>query len=1777
MAQTNAITPSSYTPGNANNSVAAVHDGGGTVDLTGTAAFSGSSGAAGGLYTYAQLWALGYITGGADPATLTSGTITLGAKGTGISVFDPVTNSNIAIATYNSAAFSVTTLANTAAVNIYQPTPAGGGQFFNSTIAIVDGSGTMNVDLSTGTIQTGNVKQVTYFQTTNGTLNWDSRNTVNWWARPPVTTPAQVIPPAELAPGVRVWPGTFTVDTSDGPVSRTVNNLADFQAYNTWLQTQLGDGKLGAGAAAQTNYDRAISRGYGTTEVVTYTTHIPTPDIPADDPLFAPYGTRAIFGVAGANAVTNISAGAFVGNTGQTNDGWVAQVSNGGRFNNNGEIYSYGYVRGVYVESGGQVVNNGIWREAEAYGSEVHGVGSKFINNGLVATGTGNGWMLVDSGGEIRNTAGATINQVYGVRGSGPGGAMILLTGGGSQFINEAGGTVNLGRDWDGVTDTVIGGGVIGIGLGGNSTVLNQGAINLGDGLQNSVGIYVQGGTPTLLNTGTITVNGHYPAAAGTAPLANYGIVVTQNARGTIDNAGLIQLNGINVIGMAAFTRGWATSSGTINVTDGGGAGGGLRNYGLWSQDTGSKITLSGTINLQGDYAVAAHARSGGAIDVIDAGKVVFESGINQIGFFAYGSGSTISNNSTSAQNVTTVGSTLYRMEDGADFTGAASATSTLTASGLNSTAVLVTGSNGAGDLSAFNSGGMTIILTGAGSTGVRVEGGAQGKITSDAVIDMASLAAVGAVAGIVDGQKHALDGTAIGGPITGVLANGSLAAGAAGFGTGTLLVTEAHLSSTAPSVMGYIARNSAELSNVGTIAFSGAGSVGIQIESGSKGGNTGSVTTSGAGSQAVRVLSASLVNSGTITANGTGVYVEGAGSTIANNDGTILATNGLAAIHLSTGASLNLVGSGLANAIEGRGTAHGVLVGDGAVSLNIQDAHIIVSAAGATGHGVENKAEISGLRLTNTTIDVANGIGLRTGATISATNSGTINVSGSGTGIAFQYADGSATPNSLDLSGSQALNVIVTGAGGTGIFANTTGEVNTAVTVDVQNAAGGSAMAFGNSVGSAVNRGSLTSASTVAPTVAGGMANSFTNTATGVVSNTAANGVAMRFDDQATTVLNAGAITGLVDLGAGNNMLVNVGTITGNVTAAAGDNTLIIDGGTVTGAIMLTGATGTNDVLLENGATLGSFAGSGGADTVTVAGNGNTFGPLDGAAGFDTLVFDRVTGITGADNVLNGAAVTNFEQMNLVNASDLTGYLTTPNMGVGVDATSRWMLTDNSSIGTLTNAGLVDVGGTEGGYRTLTVKNLIGQDGTIRLYTHLGTDGSESDRILVDGGTATGSTKLAIVQAGGLGLFTPGNGILVVDALNGATTGGAFTLAGPVVAGAYEYRLFYGARDGSAHDSWYLRSECGSVEECAVPPPPPPPGCEETNSCPVPPPVVPEYRAEVSLYAVANSMPLIYGRTLLDGLHKRVGEEEDLRGRLGQSGGSYVNGAWGRMIGQFGEIDGNGVRGNGPDYDYKLYTMQSGMDVFRRTGDTGHRDHAGFYLAAGRMEADVTADSGRRAGKNVMDAYSLGGYWTHFGPTGWYVDAVLQGTLYDTDITSVRGIGNLQTDGYGLAASLEAGYPINLGGKLILEPQAQVVWQMTRMDSATDNLTAVVDFADGRSLAGRLGARLVNSWTLQEGTPTASPLLLTAWVSPNVWHEFQGDTHTTVSAPGVAGSGVRFNSDLGGTWGEVNVGVNAQINRATSLIANAGYSFGLGSDVDRTAYEGRVGLRVNW
>ncbi|MDF3721786.1 autotransporter outer membrane beta-barrel domain-containing protein, partial [Enterobacter hormaechei] len=159
----------------------------------------------------------------------------------------------------------------------------------------------------------------------------------------------------------------------------------------------------------------------------------------------------------------------------------------------------------------------------------------------------------------------------------------------------------------------------------------------------------------------------------------------------------------------------------------------------------------------------------------------------------------------------------------------------------------------------------------------------------------------------------------------------------------------------------------------------------------------------------------------------------------------------------------------------------------------------------------------------------------------------------------------------------------------------------------------------------------------------------------------------------------------------------------------------------------------------------------------------------------------------------------------------------------VTLDSAASWNIQRGAAVKSvldnLDNAGTISFTPATGSQfvpETLTVTNLTGRNGTINMSIRLDDPAFPTDMLVIDGGQATGKTWLNFTHTGdaGLGLATTGNGIKVVDAINGATTeAGAFALGRKLQAGAYNYTLSH----GSADENWYLTSEAGYRAEVAL------------------------------------------------------------------------------------------------------------------------------------------------------------------------------------------------------------------------------------------------------------------------------------------------------------------------------------------------------------------------
>jgi autotransporter family porin len=361
-------------------------------------------------------------------------------------------------------------------------------------------------------------------------------------------------------------------------------------------------------------------------------------------------------------------------------------------------------------------------------------------------------------------------------------------------------------------------------------------------------------------------------------------------------------------------------------------------------------------------------------------------------------------------------------------------------------------------------------------------------------------------------------------------------------------------------------------------------------------------------------------------------------------------------------------------------------------------------------------------------------------------------------------------------------------------------------------------------------------------------------------------------FDDGDHAVMTGGRI-GRVNMKLDKNYFnMSGGTIDRNLVTGFDEDTIILSGGTIGGNISVSG--GNDSVTITGGTVGGDVLMSFGADNFAWNGGGIIYGAVDlggdndiaklsnltnanlggtdainGGLGTDTLTFDNVK--------LDGIArVQNWESIGATNDTELTldGNLVLGDSGTGtgslsVDASSTLYGGGfNASIqaftagqlAQVTNAGRIDLtNGSTGAADRLTISgNYVGVGGLLLVQTVLGDDSSASDRLVLSGGTASGSTGISVVNVGGAGASTTQDGIMVVQAVNGATSGAStFALDAPVAAGAFEYYLFKGGVSAGSEENWYLRSTLTTP----APPAPAPPALEPTPPPePVPPTVEP-------------------------------------------------------------------------------------------------------------------------------------------------------------------------------------------------------------------------------------------------------------------------------------------------------------------------------------------------
>lgn len=1293
--------------------------------------------------------------------------------------------------------------------------------------------------------------------------------------------------------------------------------------------------------------------------------------------------------------------------------------------------------------------------------------------------------------------------------------------------------------DASGMRVTVSGAGAVGIVVEGGATGALTGTSSIALTGPNTTAALVDGQRRTLDGTAVGDPNGQTRLVSQAEISSSSNALTGYVARnsGELAHSGTINFEGVETTGILASTGASVANSGSITVGAGGrgielvslglsdrvigsnsgvivAAGGGLANRTIAVQANGlgarADLARGANLLLRGPGSIGVQAINGGSIVLSpDMGVEFAADATDQIAFHLVGPGASVTG-APVGLDASSTGSALYRFDAGA--TGAFGGDAVLRASGANSAAIVAAGEGTTVTVTSSQ-----LLASGSGATGISVFGGASATMDPLAALNLGA----GAVGAKVDGRTSSIDGTL-------------------GLSIGAQLDSAAKVSGDGQGAVAYAVRNGALLNHSGSVDVSGAQAVGISISGAdSRVLHTGLVRLSGSGTGVEITDGGAFDNRGSIcVSTGTGISIEGAGSVLTGTGtSAVMAQDGIAALRLANGGSARTAGD-----FSASGSAHAVLVDIGGGPLSLGDGTITV---GGMGNGLENAGDSAQIVLQNTTIMAqGSGAAVRTAVALDPVSSASLFAQGANsTGFAFVQTNGSVLNSDLVLG--DAIRIEASGAGATGLRAATLGAVSLSGQISVISPNGGSAVVAGPAR-LVSNAGILRSASVSAPVVdLSGGTQRFVNRGDIEAATPDADAIVGGSHGQFVTI-ESGRVIGVVDLGAGDDsFLMTGGTMSGALFAGAGSDSAVFQGVT--------------DVNISG---LREIGGNGTAD------------------GNDVLTFDR--SVTAGTRRLTG-----WNAVNLVNSSSLTadGNLVLASGSVTIDSSSTLFAgnavnaiieTQGQSNATLVNGGLIDLtNGNSGATDTLTVRgNYIGQNGTIKLQTVLAGDGAPSDRLIIDGGTVSGTTALEVVNAGGLGAQTVGNGIEVVSGINGGrttatTSGDGFTLVGQHVdAGAFEYRLYASDTTGSS-ESWFLRTQSGSVpSEVPTPTPSPTPTpapippslpAEEPN----PPSGVVTYRVEVPLLAAVPNLLRTGDLSFLGTYHKRMGDSADVVAQ----GFSAPGRVWGRVIADDHDLrQGGDVR---PAVNGSSLGFQLGVDLFRFGNQSGHHD-VGLYIGhsdgTSRVRGFASGVENQYVGKITPKTTYAGLYWTYLANSGFYVDTVVQHSWYDGKASAISG-NSVALEGTGVLASVESGIDLKLSGTWTLEPQVQVIAQGTSIDPALIP-SASVSYDSAGQVTGRVGVRAKGKYSTNSGS-------IQPYLRANLWKGFAATDRTYFRTQAAT---TIISTRLGSLWGEGGAGMTWSLSPRMALYGEVDYRFSLDNrqGVSGHTTSGSVGLKLS-
>jgi len=936
-----------------------------------------------------------------------------------------------------------------------------------------------------------------------------------------------------------------------------------------------------------------------------------------------------------------------------------------------------------------------------------------------------------------------------------------------------------------------------------------------------------------------------------------------------------------------------------------------------------------------------------------------------------------------------------------------------------------------------------------------------------------------------------------------------------------------------------------------------------------------GSVTVNGAGGSAVKAEGAGgsgiILNNTTVTANGAGtngLYAEDGGY-IAMSGGSVTANGaGGSAVKAEGAGGSGIILNNTTVAANGAGT-NGLYAEDGGY---IAMSGGSVTANGAGGSAVKAEGASSGILINNNAVISTNGVGV-TG--LYAQDGGSIAMSGgsvSTAGAASHAVISSGSDSEVDI---EDADVSTSGIGSYGLYANSGGSIfMDDGTVSTSGLLGSHAVISSGS-------GSEISLNDVHVST-----NGIWNSAVGLyaygiyaaeggevdmdggsVSTTGAlsHGAVADGDGSLISMTNAGDVSteGLGAYGlyanSGGRIYMNGGSALPaafslymqpvTTISTTGDYAHAVVSSGTGSAIYLSGVS----VSTEGDSAYGLYADDGGYISMTGGeisslsesymyvsdgGHLDLSGVTAGEEDAESLIVTDSSGIvTAADGTIltgnvrhTGDSDGNLDLI-LSTGSSLTGTVNSNinNLNAGINVT----LLDNSAVwnvtgasitdGSLSNAGTVDYqfSGTVdpetmsyvvpdsdySGYKIVSVSDfngLVDSDsgisGTLKMKADI--NANEGDLLYI-AGTATGENLVDVQIISNSGADRM-DGLIVVDDSEATAS---FSLADPdgvVDAGAWNYILAEGSV-GSAKE-WYLKRNglttvgqgiVGSVVDSEI------------------------WYTEVG--------------TLFD--------------RLKMYKDGYAGGVWANAVAKKVEFDG----GVGSVFDEDFRTVSLGYDKkFDR--DNGAL-YQGGMIGYGTADRDIT----NSIGNTDIDSFHASLYSMYRSNNGFYIAGLLKFNHYKSDMTinklddfsaalgEALGFntvtGEYENNGFG--ASMMLGKRIDTGSNgWYWEPQLQLSWMRLAGDDYSTNSGIDVDISDSDSIQARGGVMFGRS------VITSNGMSLDIYGKASIVHEFDGETDITMS-------GGKWTSDLGGTWGVYEIGLNWQIAQKSYFNASFQYADG--------------------